>query len=157
MVHLSWHTYNCLIDTLERAWCAALRDADMRCVVRWGPLWLSNRPGQSLDLKNKKNAWRVEKLALRVPPESVIKSFLLCQPLPGNAAAETALQPLIWSSDGPFPQISSSPEECFFHRNRHILGRTEEDLLLLARAEGILLGLERLRAAPQVLGAHRGT
>ena len=42
------------------------------------------------------------------------KTFLFCKTLPFNLAVETAIQPLIWCSEGSFSQGSSSPEECLF-------------------------------------------
>ena len=54
-------------------------------------------------------------------PVSVEKTFLSREPLPCNPAAETALQPLIWCSERESSHVSSSPEECFFHRRRYRL------------------------------------
>ena len=51
-------------------------------------------------------------------PVSVKTTLLFCKPLPCNPAVETAIQPLIWCSEGSFSQGSSSPEEGFFHRHR---------------------------------------
>ena len=41
------------------------------------------------------------------------ETLLFCRPLPCNPAAEAALQPVIWRSEGSCSQVSSSPEECF--------------------------------------------
>ena len=43
------------------------------------------------------------------------KTLLLCQPLPYNPEADTAIQPLIWCSDSLSSSVSTSPEEWFFH------------------------------------------
>ena len=45
----------------------------------------------------------------------------MCQPLPCNEVAETALQPLICCSESSPSHLSPSPEECLFHRRRHVL------------------------------------
>ena len=46
------------------------------------------------------------------------KALLLGEPLPCDPAAETAILPLIWHSEGLSSRGSSLPEECFFHRHR---------------------------------------
>ena len=47
------------------------------------------------------------------------KTLLLAEPLPRNPEAETALQSLIWHSEGLFVRPNYSQEECFFHRHRY--------------------------------------
>ena len=59
-----------------------------------------------------------EQAAVCVLPASVKKQLLLGEPWPSNPEAETALQPLIWHSEGLSYQGSSSLEDCFFHRRR---------------------------------------
>ena len=46
-------------------------------------------------------------------PVSVKKTLLLCEPLPCNTSAETAIQPLNCCFNET-SHMSSSPEECFF-------------------------------------------
>ena len=59
---------------------------------------------------------QTNRCSLHIPYNTGVfeKTLLLCEPVPCNPVAETALQPLIQHSESLSPQASSSPEECFF-------------------------------------------
>ena len=48
-------------------------------------------------------------------------TLLLREPLPCNAAAETALAPLVWCFESVSSRGYSYPEECFVHRHWHAI------------------------------------
>ena len=57
---------------------------------------------------------RPPSIGLMFIPVHVTNTLLSCQPLPGNAAAETALQPPIWCFESLSSRGYSYPEEFFF-------------------------------------------
>ena len=55
----------------------------------------------------------------RVTPVCVKNTLLSCEPLPGNPAAEIALQPLIWCSESPSSPCILFSGGVFFHSDRY--------------------------------------
>ena len=87
----------------------------------WANVWFWN-DGNVVLTSTPKPSWlappRVERYAH--PNTGVCeKTLLSCEPLPCNSAAEAALQTLIWLSESLSSYMSSSPEECYFHRHRY--------------------------------------
>ena len=70
-------------------------------------------PGARLPARRQRDDPRIDKVENNTTGVCE-KTLLLCQTLPCNPAAETALQTLIWCSENIFSRGLSFPEECIF-------------------------------------------
>ena len=72
----------------------------------------------------------------RIPPAShpsevpgQLGALVAPPPSHPHPAAETAIQPQIRCFKADFPNLSSYPEECFFHRHRYVVLSVSSDLV----------------------------
>ena len=80
-----------------------------------------------------------ETQVVAVIPVFVNISFLLGEPLPCNPEAETALQPLIWHSEGLSFQLKYFLEECAFHSHRFLDATHAAHTILYHNVKNVIL------------------
>ena len=112
-----------------------LRRGNNAANVEWNPLYVD------VSFLVKELSLRLGSLCLLLIPVCVcvcvsVKESLLPKPLPCNLSAETALRPLIWSSESLSARESFVFGGVFFHRHTHTHTHTHTQFLMVSGQPG---------------------